>query len=77
MPVLLAFGDADATSAPSAVQFFDLLGGGRKRRRMERLRDAECATGHLPSATHYTVFSSPQLASVVTQFLDSPIKPTQ
>jgi pimeloyl-ACP methyl ester carboxylesterase len=77
LPVLLTFGDADAVRTSSAVQFFELLGGGQRDGGWNSSGMPNVRLAILPGATHYTVFSSPQLASVVTQFLDSPIKPTQ
>ena len=77
LPVLLAFGDADAVRTSSAVQFFELLGGGQRDGGWNGSGMPNVRLAILPGATHYTVFSSPQLASVVTQFLDFPIEPIQ
>jgi pimeloyl-ACP methyl ester carboxylesterase len=70
LPVLLAYGDADSISPAHAAEFFALLGGG--------LADAGwdgSALGHarlaiLPGATHYDIFTSPQLAATAAAFLD-------
>src|SRR5579864_2727267 len=75
LPVLLAFGDADAVRTASAAQFFELLGGGQRDGGWDGSGMSNVRLAILPGTTHYTIFSSPQLASVVTQFLDTPIQP--
>ena len=75
LPVLLAFGDADAVRAASAEQFFELLGGGQRDGGWDGSGMSNARLAILPGTTHYTIFSSPQLASIVTQFLSTPIQP--
>lgn len=75
LPVLLAFGDADAVRTASAVQFFELLGGGQRDGGWDGSGLSHARLAILPSTTHYTIFSSPQLSGVVTRFLDAPIQP--
>jgi pimeloyl-ACP methyl ester carboxylesterase len=75
LPVLLAFGDADAVRTASAAQFFELLGGGQRDGGWDGSGMSNVRLAILPGTTHYTIFSSPQLASIVTQFLDTPIQP--
>jgi pimeloyl-ACP methyl ester carboxylesterase len=72
-PVLLAFGDADAVRTAHAVQFFELLGGGKKDGGWDGSGMPNARLAILPGATHYTIFSSPLLVSVVNQFLDAPM----
>ena len=71
MPTMLIFGDADSIPPSYAAKFFELLGGGKR----DADWDGSGMTIHrlaiLPGNTHYNIFSSPLLASVVTPFLDS------
>lgn len=73
MPVLLVFGDADAVRTSSAVQFFELLGGGRRDGGWDGSGMSNARLAILPGTTHYTIFSSPLLASLTNTFLDAPI----
>lgn len=75
LPVLLAFGDADAVRTASAVRFFELLGGGQRDGGWDASGMSHARLAILPGTTHYTIFSSPQLSAVVTRFLDMPIQP--
>lgn len=68
-PTLLAFGDADAVRPAHAVEFFQLLGGGKKDGGWDGSGISNARLAILPGLTHYTVFSSPVLASTVEQFL--------
>src|SRR5882757_2907392 len=70
-PTLLVFGDADAIRAAHAVQFFELLGGGKKDGGWDGSGISNARLAILPGLTHYTIFSSPVLASTVTPFLDA------
>ena len=74
IPVLLVFGDADAVRTANAVQFFELLGGGQRDGGWDGSGTSRARLAILPGTTHYTIFSSPRLASVATQFLESPTK---
>jgi len=72
-PVLLVFGDADAVRTAHAVQFFELLGGGKKDGGWDGSGISNARLAILPGLTHYTIFSSPALVSAVTPFLDAPM----
>src|SRR6266481_2949142 len=72
-PTLLVFGDADAVRTAHAVQFFELLGGGKRDAGWDGSGMSTARLAILPGLTHYNVFSSPALASTVTPFLDAPI----
>lgn len=74
LPMLLAFGDADAVRTAHAVQFFELLGGGKRDGGWDGSGRSNARLAILPGLTHYTIFSSPLLVSVVTQFLDEPMQ---
>jgi pimeloyl-ACP methyl ester carboxylesterase len=69
-PTLLVFGDADAVRTAHAVQFFELLGGGKKDAGWDGSGMPQARLAILPGSTHYTIFSSPALTSAVTPFLD-------
>ena len=71
-PVLLTFGDADALRTANAAQFFELLGG-RKDGGWDGSGMSNARLAILPGTTHYSIFSSPLLATVVAQFLDAPL----
>jgi pimeloyl-ACP methyl ester carboxylesterase len=70
---LLVFGDADAVRTAHAVQFFEFLGGGKKDGGWDGSGLSNARLAILPGLTHYTIFSSPVLASTVTPFLDAPV----
>ncbi len=72
-PTLLVFGDADSVRPAHAVQFFELLGGGKKDGGWDGSGVSSARLAILPGLTHYNVFSSPLLASTVTAFLDAPL----
>jgi pimeloyl-ACP methyl ester carboxylesterase len=77
VPTLLVFGDADAVPPSHAVQFFELLGGGKKDGGWDRSGISSARLAILPGLTHYTVFSSPLLASTVSGFLAAPVSGTR
>jgi pimeloyl-ACP methyl ester carboxylesterase len=72
-PTLLVFGDADAVRTAHAVQFFELLGGGRKDAGWDGSGMSNARLAILPGLTHYNIFSSTALPSTVTPFLDAPV----
>jgi pimeloyl-ACP methyl ester carboxylesterase len=70
-PTLLAFGDADAVRTAHAVEFFELLGGGKRDGGWDESGMSKARLAVLPGLTHYNIFSSPALPTVVTPFLDA------
>ena len=72
-PTLLVFGDADAVRTAHAVQFFELLGGGKKDGGWDGSGMSSARLAILPGITHYTIFSSQMLVSTVNPFLDAPM----
>jgi len=72
-PTLLVFGDADAVRTAHAVEFFELLGGGKKDAGWDGSGMSRARLAILPGVTHYNIFSMPALAAVVVSFLDSPL----
>ncbi len=73
MPVMIVVGDADAIRPEQTVEFFELLGGGKKDAGWDGSGMSNARLAVLPGTTHYNIFSSPLLASVVTSFLDEPM----
>jgi pimeloyl-ACP methyl ester carboxylesterase len=69
MPVMLVIGDADALPPSHAVEFFELLGGGKR----DASWDGSGMTRHrlaiLPGVTHYDMNVRPELAAAVLPFL--------
>jgi pimeloyl-ACP methyl ester carboxylesterase len=72
-PTLLVFGDADAVRTAHAVQFFELLGGGKKDGGWDGSGISNVRLAILPGLTHYSICSSMALPSTVTPFLDAPM----
>ena len=71
-PTLLVFGDADAVRTAHTVEFFELLGGGKKDGGWDGSGISNARLAILPGLTHYTIFASPALVATVTPFLDAP-----
>jgi pimeloyl-ACP methyl ester carboxylesterase len=72
-PTLIVVGDADAIRTAHAVEMFELLGGGKADAGWDGSGMPDARLAILPGTTHYNIFSSPILASVVTPFLDAPM----
>ena len=68
---MLVFGDADSIPPTHAVEFFGLLGGGKRDAGLDGSGRPSTRLAILPATTHYDIFSSPALASAVTPFLDA------
>ena len=73
MPVMIVIGDADSIPPSHATQFFELLGGGKRDGSWDNSGMSNSQLALLPGATHYNIFASPLLVSVVTPFLDAPM----
>jgi hypothetical protein len=54
------------------VEFFGLLGGGKKDPGWDGSGMSNARLAILPGLTHYTIFSSPALAATVLPFLERP-----
>jgi pimeloyl-ACP methyl ester carboxylesterase len=70
-PTLLAFGDADSVKTSHAVEFFELLGGGKRDAGWDRSGVAKSRLLILPNTTHYDIFRSNVLATLASDFLDA------
>jgi len=73
-PVMLVVGDADSIRPAHVVEFFELLGGGKRDGGWDRSGISNARLSILPGVTHYEIFSSPSLASTVVLFLDGAIR---
>jgi pimeloyl-ACP methyl ester carboxylesterase len=69
-PTFLVFGDADAVRTAHAVQFFELLGGGKKDGGWDGSGISNARLAILPGATHYNIFTSPALVAATSAFLE-------
>jgi len=72
IPTMLVVGDADSVRTAHAVEFFGLLGGGKKDAGWNGSGMSKARLSILPGITHYNIFSTPVLASIVKPFLDAP-----
>jgi pimeloyl-ACP methyl ester carboxylesterase len=72
-PTMIVVGDADSMRPAHAVQFFELLGGGKKDGGWDGSGISNARLAILPRLTHYNIFSSPALVPAVTPFLDAPM----
>jgi pimeloyl-ACP methyl ester carboxylesterase len=73
MPTLLVFGDADAIRPAHMVEFYQLLGGGKKDAGWDGSGMSIPRMAMLPGATHYDILASPGFGGVVATFLDAPM----
>jgi pimeloyl-ACP methyl ester carboxylesterase len=71
IPVLIVFGDADAVRPAHAVEFFELLGGGKKDAGWDGAGKPASQLAILPGLTHYDIFDKPALVATVIPFLDA------
>ena len=76
-PTLLVFGDADSIRPEHVVEFFELLGGGKKDGGWDGSGISNARLAILPGLTHYNIFSSSALAPTVLPFLDAPMAGAQ
>jgi pimeloyl-ACP methyl ester carboxylesterase len=70
MPVMIVLGDADGLPPSHAVEFFGLLGGGKRDANWDRSGMTHHRLAVLPGLTHYDINLSPTLAQAVIPFLD-------
>jgi pimeloyl-ACP methyl ester carboxylesterase len=71
-PTMIVVGDADSVRTAHAVEFFELLGGGKADAGWDGSGMSDARLAILPATTHYDIFSSLTLASTVASFLDAP-----
>lgn len=70
MPVMLVVGDADGMPPSHAVEFFGLLGGGKRDAGWDRSAMTPHRLAILPGVTHYDINVVPALSAAVIPFLD-------
>ena len=69
---MLVYADADAVRTEHIMEFFGLLGGGKRDAGLDGSGRPGNWLAIVPGVTHYDIGSSPALASVVTPVLDAP-----
>ncbi len=69
---MLVFGDSDSVQPAHAVEFFELLGGGKEDAGWDGSKMPKARLAILPGTTHYNIFASRALLDVVLPFLNSP-----
>ena len=67
---MVVAGDADIFPPAHAVEFFGLLGGGKRDGGWEGSGRPNARLAILPGLTHYTIFNAPALSATVIPFLD-------
>ena len=70
-PTMIVVGEADGVRTAHAVEFFELLGGGKADAGWDGSGMPNARLAILPATTHYNILSSPALVSTVTAFLDA------
>src|SRR6266581_2868040 len=70
MPVLIVVGDADGLPPSHAVEFFGLLGGGKRDASWDRSGMTHHRLAILPGLTHYDINLSTALSEAVIPFLN-------
>jgi pimeloyl-ACP methyl ester carboxylesterase len=73
LPILMAFADADSVRMQDMMEFFALLGGGRGDAGLDGSLRPAARLAILPGTTHYDIALSPDLAAIITPFLDAPM----
>ena len=68
-PTMLVFGDADSIRPAHIVEFFTLLGGGKKDGGWDGSGISPARLAILPGVTHYNIVHSPLLAPVIGPFI--------
>lgn len=71
---MIVAGDSDIFPPAHAVEFFGLLGGGKRDGGWDGSGRPNARLAILPGLTHYTIFNAPALAAAVIPFLDEPPK---
>ena len=76
-PTMLVFGDADAVQPQHIVEFFQLLGGGKKDGGWDGSGISNARLAILPGVTHYNIAESAALVPTVAPFLDGAVTGTK
>jgi hypothetical protein len=70
MSVMIVAGDADGMPPSHAVEFFELLGGGKRDAGWDGSGMTQHRLAILPGVTHYNMNIAPSLPAAVIPFLD-------
>ncbi len=73
MPILLAYADADAIRLQHIMEFYILLGGGKRDAGLDGSLRPAAQLAILPGVTHYNIAVSPNLGAIIKPFLDAPM----
>jgi pimeloyl-ACP methyl ester carboxylesterase len=73
VPTMLVVGDADSVRTAHAVEFFELLGGGKHDAGWDGSGMPSARLAILPATSHYNIFNSLSMVSAVIQFLGAPM----
>jgi pimeloyl-ACP methyl ester carboxylesterase len=73
-PTMLVFADADAIRPDHIVEFYKLLGGGRRDAGLDGSARPTARLAIVPGTTHYDILSTTVVAELVAPFLDAPIQ---
>ncbi len=69
--MMTIFADADAVRTSHIMEFFGLLGGGRRDAGLDGSLRPEAQLAVLPGMTHYEILTFPGLATLVSRFLEA------
>ena len=70
-PTMLVFADADAATLEHVVEFYRLLGGGKRDGGLDGSGRSASRLAVLPGLTHYDIVAAPAVAAAVAPFLSS------
>jgi pimeloyl-ACP methyl ester carboxylesterase len=73
VPTMIVYADADSFRPAHIMEFYGLLGGGKRDAGLDGSGRAVARLAIVPGFTHYTVLSSPMVPALVTPFLDAPL----
>ncbi len=73
MPVLIVGADADAVKTAHTLEFYGMLGGGKRDAGWDGSGRSTAELAILPGTMHYDIFASPALAAAVEPFLAAPM----
>jgi pimeloyl-ACP methyl ester carboxylesterase len=77
VPTMIIFADADSIQPTHIVEFYGLLGGGKRDAGLDGSGRSIHQLAIVPGVTHYGIDASPSLASTVIPFLDAPMPKAQ
>jgi pimeloyl-ACP methyl ester carboxylesterase len=72
VPTMLVYADADSVRPDHVVEFYGLLGGGRRDAGVDGSGRPKGRLAILPGTSHYDIVASPLLPAAVVPFLDAP-----